>query len=151
MMSDLRPGGVSRRQAARILDLGLPPLGVAVVLAAVIVGGGGWGALWMAVAGLLMVEAGTWRLGSRMLHERRYLPLREEIDRFVGLAPRLHHAAARVLTDPTPAAREALAAAIASMHASVDRMADVAGRTEQDLDGAPGPEPAQLVGVDGEP
>ena len=123
----------TRERAARAVDVALPAAGVAVVLAAVILGGGGWAALWMAVAGLLMVEAGTWRLGSRIFHERRYTPLRDEIGRFVGLSPRLHHAAARVLTEPTPEARQALSEAVADMHASVDRMAEVAGRTPEDL------------------
>ena len=141
-----RSGGATRHRAARAIDLGLPAVGVAIVLTAVMAGGGGWMALWMAVAGLLLVEAGTWRLGSRMFHERRYAPLRDEIGRFIGLARRLHHAAARVLADPTPEARENVSRAVAAMHASVDRMAAVAGRTEADLRSRP-VEDEEVTGV----
>lgn len=124
---------VTRTRIARVLDSGLPTLGVAVVLAAVMLGGGGWGAIWLAVIGLLMVEAGVWRLGSRIVHERRYRPLRREVERFIGLARELHHASAAVDDRGDEGARQRLDGAVASLRNSLDRMVQVAGKTEEDL------------------
>lgn len=122
-----------RNRIARVLDSGLPTLGVAIVLAAVMVGGGGWGAIWLAVIGLLMVEAGVWRLGSRIVHERRYQPLRREVDRFIELARELHHASAAVASGADEVARRRLDGAVASLRGSLDRMVAVAAMTEEDL------------------
>lgn len=122
-----------RNRIARVLDAGLPTLGVAVVLSAVMIGGGGWGAIWLAVMGLLMVEAGVWRLGSRILHERRYQPLRREVERFIGLARELHHATAAVDDRGDEAARQKLDATVSSLRGSLDRMVAVAAKTEEDL------------------
>lgn len=124
---------VTRNRVARVLDSGLPTLGVAVVLSAVMLGGGGWGAIWLAVLGLLMVEAGVWRLGSRIVHERRYRPLRREVDRFIGLARELHHASAAVDSRGDEDARQRLDGAVASLRKSLDRMVQVAAKTEDDL------------------
>lgn len=122
-----------RDRLARVVDSGLPVVGVSIVLGAVMLGGGGWGPLWMAVAGLLMVEAGVWRLGSRVVRGRRYLPLRREVERFIELAPQLHRASAAVAENPSPSAQEALDATLAAMRRSLDRMADVAAKTDEDL------------------
>lgn len=142
MSARQKEGRSGRDIVAQVVDAGLPLLGVAIVLAAVVLGGGGWRAIWMAVSGLLLVEAGVWRLGSRVMYERRYMPLRQEVRRFIGLARDLHHA--------TTAAREGglqaqadLDRTLAAMRASVDRMAAVAAKTEADLaaGGASSPEP----------
>ncbi|HUG38897.1 MAG TPA: hypothetical protein VMM12_00340 [Longimicrobiales bacterium] len=122
-----------RDRMARILDSGLPVVGVATVMAAVLWGGGGWGPIWMAVAGLLLVEAGVWRLGSRLVHERRYLPLRREVQRFTSLAVALHHASTGAGAEASPAARESREETLAALRASVDRIVAVAGKTEEEL------------------
>ena len=122
-----------RNRIARVLDSGLPVLGVAIVLGAVLMGGGGWGPIWLAVIGLLMVEAGVWRLGSRIVHERRYQPLRREVERFIGLARELHHATAAVDQRGDEADRRRLEGAVASLRGSLDRMVVVAAKTEEDL------------------
>lgn len=140
----------SRDRIARLVDAGLPTFGVFIVLAAVVLGGGGWGAIWMAVAGLLLVEAGVWRLGSRVMHERRYLPLRREVGRFTGLARDLHHATTAARASGSPEARAELDRTLAAMRASLDRMAAVAGRTEAELAGGdvgPGEEPGEPGGT----
>ena len=134
-MTKAKMSGHARRDLiARMVDAGMPMLGVVIVLAAVLLGGGGWAALWMAVAGLLMVEAGVWRLGSRVVYERRYQPLRGEVQRFVGLARALHHAALAARSENRPEAREELFATVETMRASLDRMVQVAGKTESDLE-----------------
>lgn len=141
--NEVRQSG--RNRIARILDSGLPVLGVTIVMAAVMWGGGGWGAIWLAVAGLLMVEAGVWRLGSRIVHERRYTPLRREVQRFTGLARDLHHAEAAMHDENSPSAREARDAALAALQASLDRIAAVAGKTEDDLEAERAPVAAPAV------
>lgn len=155
-MSERNTAGASGRdRIARLLDAGLPTLGVVIVLAAVVLGGGGWGAIWMAVAGLLLVEAGVWRLGSRVMHERRYTPLRREVQRFVGLARDLHHATAAARANGSPEARAALDRTLAAMQASVDRMAAVAAKTEEELaaeassPAGPGASAPAAAGTDG--
>ena len=125
---------VTRTRIARVLDAGLPTLGVAIVLSAVMLGGGGWGPIWLAVIGLLMVEAGVWRLGSRIVHERRYRPLRREVQRFIGLARELHHATAAVDERGDEDSRQRLEGAVASLRQSLDRMVLVAAKTEEDLE-----------------
>lgn len=129
--SEVRPS--ARDRMARILDSGLPLLGVAIVLAAVIWGGGGWGPIWMAVVGLLLVEAGVWRLGSRIVHERRFMPMRREVRRFTDLARDLHHATAAVREEDTAAAREARQETLAALQGSLERIVAVAGKTDEDL------------------
>lgn len=137
----------ARNVIARVLDSGLPVLGVAIVLSAVVWGGGGWVPIWMAVTGLLMVEAGVWRLGSRVMHERRYMPLRREVQRFVGLARDLHHASAALHAGGSPEVRQKREEALAAMRASLDRIVAVAGKTEEDLaaESAPGTAPAGTI------
>lgn len=126
-----------RARVARFLDSVLPVLGVAVVLSAVALGGGGWGLIWMAVVGLLMVEAGVWRLGSRMMNERRYLPLREEVQRFIGLARELNRRSAPLARPDAASARdEGLKETIAALHDSLDRMVSVAGKTQEEVEAA---------------
>lgn len=142
MRSGMKIGASTRARLARIVDSGLPVLGVVIVLTAVLLGGGGWGPVWLAVTGLLMVEAGVWRLGSRMLHERRYLPLRREVQRFIGLARALNRASTALRTGDSPAARQALEETLSEMRASLDRMAVVAGKTEEDLETEQAPAPA---------
>ncbi|MBW3554923.1 MAG: hypothetical protein KY466_15540 [Gemmatimonadetes bacterium] len=132
-MARVKLDHATRNRIARVLDAGLPTLGVVVVLAAVLAGGGGWGPIWLAVIGLLMVEAGVWRLGSRIVHERRYRPLRREVHRFIGLARELHHASAAVDGGGDEAAHQRLEATVASLRGSLDRMIAVAAKTEEDL------------------
>lgn len=136
----MRPGTkyrpTPRERIARALDSGLPTVGVGIVLAAVVWGGGGWGPIWMAVFGLLMVEAGAWRLGSRVMHERRYTPLRREVRRLVGLARELNHAAVRAGEGDDPEGARALEASITALRGSIDRVVAVAGKTEAELEAA---------------
>jgi hypothetical protein len=126
-----------RDRMARFIDTVLPIAGVTTVLLAVILGGGGWSALFMAVAGLLMVEAGTWRLGSRVMHERRDTPFRSEVERFLGLVPTLYRAAGSMRDDPGPNARSALDGAVEAMHDSIDRMVVLASGGEAEAAESP--------------
>lgn len=99
----------------------LPIIGVAVIFAGV----GFLQARSMQIAatllGLVLVEIGVWNLASAVgVRERRYLELREEVDRFLELVRALNRNAAA--EDGEGVARERAAAVLAQMHESVDRM-----------------------------
>ena len=88
--------------------------------------------------GFLIIAAGVWKLYDPILpSERRYHALRREVDRFHGLVRQLNTTALAVQHDATPANQAEFEALQAEMHASVDQMAMVAGRTDANL---PAPE-----------
>jgi hypothetical protein len=71
--------------------------------------------------GLLMVGAGAWRLGTRLLPTRRvYVGLRSEVKQFIGLVRRLNSHALGGDTDAIENLRY-------DMKESVDRMVLLAG------------------------
>ena len=79
--------------------------------------------------GILMIEAGVWGLTAKVLpSERRYLALRAEVDVFIGLVRDLNTRALALEGGESPEKTEAFEAARASLHQSVDRMAEVAGK-----------------------
>lgn len=84
--------------------------------------------------GILVVEAGAWNLSSSILPPtRRFHQLRTEVRSLVGRIPELNDAALRVRAQggvPT----EQYRSLVADLHATVDRMATVAGKAEGDRD-----------------
>jgi hypothetical protein len=118
------------RNVRRMVEFGLPVAGTLLVFAAVLL-------LWHDLAvqlivvliGLLLIEAGIWKLTHPLLpDERRYRALRDEVDDFIQYARELNAAAIRAASDP--AAQEELRSARLRMHESVERMAIYAGREE---------------------
>lgn len=80
------------------------------------------------LAGVLILEAGVWGLTTGILpNERRYLALREEGDHFLSLIRVLNQAAVERNRGRTGASGK-FQEAVNLMHASVVRMADVAGQ-----------------------
>ncbi len=83
----------------------------------------------VALIGIVMIEAGVWGLTARVLpSERKFLALRAEVDEFIHLVRELNVRAIALRKSSTPEKEKALAEATAALHASVDRMAEVAGR-----------------------
>ena len=83
----------------------------------------------VALAGILMIEAGVWGLTAKILpSERKFLALRAEVDDFIGLVRELNNRGVALRRSDTPETREGLDQATAACHASVDRMRDVAGK-----------------------
>src|SRR5688572_2005648 len=81
--------------------------------------------------GVLMIDAGIWKLTQPLLpNERRYKGLRREVDGFIKLVRRMNAAA---LEAQRSGHNENLERTIAEMHRAVDRMEQLAGRTELDL------------------
>jgi len=112
--------------------VGLPILGVVLVFAAILVPTISLNLrlqIAVVVLGLLAIEAGVWKLTARILpNERKYIALREEVDEFIALVRTLNRQAVEGGVRPedgTPPAD--LAETLRRMHASVDRMAELAG------------------------
>ena len=86
------------------------------------------------VFGLLMVEAGIWKLSQLMLpSERQYNALRSEGDHFLMLIRHLNEEALTVKTDDTPENQRSFEEIRGAMHEAVERMANVAGKTDAEL------------------
>lgn len=120
------------RALRRTIEIGLPILGTAIVLLSVLLLVELRAQLVGVILGLLLVEVGVWDLAKPMLpNERKYLGLRAEVDDFIGLVRRLNRA---VLDEGSEHA--SVHDVRSEMHASVDRMVDLAGRSEQDAPAA---------------
>jgi len=84
--------------------------------------------LMVVLVGVLMIEAGVWGMTTAVLpSERRYVALREEGDRFIGLIRRLNEARIRDRIERTEESAAAVRSALDEMHASVEIMGEVAG------------------------
>lgn len=100
--------------------------------------------LLIAALGLILIEAGIWRITQSIFpNERAFRPLRKETDFFVSLVRRLNRAAVAAQRG-SASARADLTQIHEEMHHSVDRMLRLAGLTEEDLGFRyrPGREPA---------
>ncbi|MEE9595514.1 MAG: hypothetical protein V3V96_01935 [Acidiferrobacterales bacterium] len=131
------------RTLRKSIDIGLPLLGVAVILVAVLFARGDL-RLQLAIVGVGMVllELGVWKAAHRILPTgRRYLALRVESDLFMQLVRQLNTAALAKKQNGSQAFEEVRDA----MRQSVERMAEVAGKTNAELTPASaGPNMARL-------
>jgi len=117
----------------KAIDLGLAVLGIVVVfLAAILIPDFNLpGRVLGVLVGVLMIEAGVWNLTSPFLPtDRKYLALRREVDAFVERIPNLNRAALELRAERSDASEARFREALATLHASVDRMGTVAGRAE---------------------
>ena len=122
----------TKRSCLRILrqhlDTGLPLLGVVVILSAVLFLPECPGQVAIVVLGILLLEAGVWKLAHHVLpSERQYLALRSETDRFITLVRQLNAAALRVKAHDTPTHRQDFEEVRHAMQQTVERMCEVAG------------------------
>lgn len=119
------------RKLRRMLHLLVPAMGMALVIGAVLFGEPLAVQLFLVVAGLLMTEAGLWRLADPVLpDERKYMALRTETDHFIALVRQLNTAALGIAEGGDRGSRFALDEIQTEMHRSVDRMINFAGQTE---------------------
>jgi len=118
-----------KRQIRHVIGIGLPLLGMLLIFGSVLthypedvqaqVG--------VMVVGVLLLEAGVWGLALQILpDERCYLGLRKELDHMIELTRTLNGAA--IAAGATRADDESFRDALARMHVSVDRMAELAGQ-----------------------
>ena len=116
------------------LETGLPILGVIVILSAVLFVRELRGQVAIVVLGMLLLEAGVWKLAHHVLpSERQYLALRSETDRFLTLVRQLNAAALMVKAHDSPTHRDAFEDVRQAMHQTVARLCEVAGKTEAEL------------------
>ena len=86
-----------------------------------------------AAIGVLMIQAGIWKLTQPILpSERQYQALRREVDHFIMLVRRLNAAALGVKEVDDESTRSAFEAAQQRMRESFDRMALLAGKTDEE-------------------
>lgn len=112
--------GMSIRSA---LDQSLTILGVIVIMVTVTLLTEAWTPLFIVMAGALMIGAGAWRLGTRLLPNRRiYVGLRSEVEYFIRLVRRLNSYALEEEIDKVENLRT-------EMKESVDRMVSLAGQS----------------------
>ncbi len=135
------------RTLRKTIDIGLPLVGVAVILAAVLFVRDDL-RIQLAIVGLGMVvlELGVWKAAHRILPTgRRYLALRAESDLFVQLVRQLNTAALAKKQNDSQAHKQVFEEVRDAMRQSVERMAEVAGKTNAELAPASeGPNMARL-------
>ena len=119
------------RRLRHAIDTGLPFVGVLVILSAVLFVKGLRVQTPIVVLGILILEAGIWKLAHQILpSERTYHALRCEGDQFLGLIRQLNTAALAVTERDTPENHQAFEEIRDAMHRSVDCMARLAGTTD---------------------
>jgi len=104
------------------LDQMLTIIGVVFIVVPVTLLSESWTPLLTALVGVVLMGIGVWRLGTRLLPDRRtYVGLRSEVDDFIGLVRRLNEHA-------VSGEHEAMEKLSEEMKASVDRMLVLAGQ-----------------------
>ncbi len=123
------------RRLRKLIDSGLPIVGTMIIFGVVVFRQELRDMIFV-VIGLLMIEAGVWKLAHKFLpSERKYHALRREGDQFLTLIQQLNRAALLVKEDDSPANREAFERVQGEMQSAIDRMAAVAGKTDSELEG----------------
>ena len=118
-----------KRKIRRSIEIGLPLLGMVIIFGSVLLGSPINPQLqWIfLLVGLLILEARVWGLTSRILGNKRiYLGLREEGDHFIGLIRKLNETG--VARDDGHEHDERFRHTLEEMHASVERMSELAGQ-----------------------
>ena len=117
-----------KRKIRRIMEIGIPLSGMGIIFGFVLFGPDSLQQqVLLVLVGVLILEAGVWGLMNGLLpNERRYLALREEGDHFLGLIRILNQAA--VARDKGDGGDARFRDTRAQMHASVERMAELAGK-----------------------
>jgi hypothetical protein len=137
-MAGPRGAGLSCGMRTRtLMERALPVVGMIVIFGSLLLF---WPSLRLQIvgvlAGLLLVEGGTFRMAQRALpSDRRYTRLRAEVDAFIRLVRRLN--AAAVARGDDPGAEAEFAAVQQEMEAAIGRMAESAGIDEGVAEGKP--------------
>ena len=85
------------------------------------------------LVGLLLIEAGVWKLTQKILPStRKYLALRAEVDLFMAQMRALNARAIQLKSNGSDEDHAAFQESLETLHASVDRMAEVAGKEWKD-------------------
>lgn len=107
--------------------------GTLLIAYAVMYVGGMYDRMLVVALGLVLIEAGIWRVTQSLFpNDRNFRPLRKETDYFITLVRRLNRAAVNAQRGSGSAVHD-LAQVHDEMHHSVDRMLRIAGLTDEDL------------------
>lgn len=118
-----------RHNIRRSIDVGLTGLGIGIIFTAVILSSSltVQMQLPLALAGVLLMEAGVWGLSIKVFpNERRYIDLRKEGDTIIQLIRQLN--AAAVEREKGEDLDGRFQVTLDEMHDSVKRMAELASR-----------------------
>jgi hypothetical protein len=122
------------RHLRKGFDIGLPLIGVMIILGAVLFLRGIRIQIAVVMVGIVLIEAGVWKIAHQLLpNDRRYHTLRYEIDAFIALSRDLNEAALAAKVEDTPENQRAFDEIREAMHRAVDQISDVAGKTEKEL------------------
>ncbi|MGW8265167.1 MAG: hypothetical protein ACWGSQ_02300 [Longimicrobiales bacterium] len=120
------------RNLRKTLAIGLPILGTVLVFLAILMPSIALNLrlqILVVLIGLLIIEAGVWRLTAKVLpSERKFLALRMEVDGFIDRIRVLNAYAVNLRQSYSDTTREAFRETVDALHAAVDRMAEVAGK-----------------------
>jgi hypothetical protein len=113
--------------------LALTVAGTVLIIYAVLGVEGMYDRMLVVALGLVLIEAGIWRMTQSLFpNDRNFRPLRKETDFFITLVRRLNRAAVNAQRGSGTAVND-LAQVHDEMHHSVDRMFRIAGLTDEDL------------------
>lgn len=122
-----------QRFIRKVVDAGLPVIGSLIVFLAILFLLDPMLQVAVAALGVLMIQAGIWKLTQPILpSERRYQALRKEVDYFILLVRRLNAAAIGMKEVDDDSTRTAFDAAQQRMRESFERMALLAGKTDEE-------------------
>ncbi len=122
------------RKLRKFINNGLSVCGVGVILGAVLFMQEMRGQVTVVVLGIFMIQIGVWKLSTQLLpSDRQYNALRTEGDQFLGLIRQLNAMALAVKAEEVTENLQAFEAAQEAMRQSVERMAKVAGKTDEEL------------------
>lgn len=122
------------RTVRRGIEVGLPIAGTIVVFAAILLLIDPVAQIAVAAIGVLMIQAGIWKLTQPILpSERRFQALRREVDEFIALVRRMNAAALTVKEADSPETRALFQETRDRMRESLERMAELAGKTDEEV------------------
>ena len=124
-----------KRTTRKYLELAFPLVGSFLIFTAILTVRGALLQILIAVLGLLLFESGILKLTQAFLpNERQYQALRREVDYFIVLVRRLNAAALGLKEVDNEATRTAFAAIQQRMRESYDRMGQLAGKTDAEVE-----------------
>ena len=129
---EAKPSAV--RTLRRVLQTILPFVGVLVVIGAVFILRDLRWQTALVVGGLLLLEIGVWKCAQRILpSERKFDALRFEAEMFIELVRQLNKAALALQETPSSERQQAFDDIRDAMLQAVERIADVAGKTDAEI------------------
>jgi hypothetical protein len=123
------------RKTRKYLELALPLIGSFLVFTAILTVKGQLMQILVAILGILLIESGILKLSQAFLpNERTYTALRSEVDYFIVLVRRLNAAALGLKDVDNEATRTAFAAIQQRMRESHERISQLAGKTDEEVE-----------------